>query len=404
MPVNLKKIPPLSWRPHPPRPVRWFGTLLCLLVIAAFISRLLEKVTGNDHFWVMTTAIPAVAWAIIALIRMMVYLLQNIYASAWDMHREECILQEVRRGRRALQVLAAEFITARPDNALSPLDALSTHHSQLCAQNSWTGEEGCYHTRLPVSEGSTPEILLASSFTVLLKALRPELAEFSSDQPVTVLLESTSSIPPLRVEEYWRQAWKEAGLMLPATYRKGCGLAFMDRWLDYNIRDNALLLVVALQIAPDLPDMTAEAVVALLLGNRLTQKTLTPRALLHRPEKSHPETLDEGAIQALDWVPLPENKLHHLWLAGLTNEQHGHVTALTGKSPLAALNPASDIDNLDCTLGNAGCAASWLAVAAAAQAAQLRDEAHMIISSEQGQNDIWSAVVAPCVTQQENVT
>ncbi|MDK9355127.1 hypothetical protein QQF54_00210 [Lelliottia sp. V106_10] len=400
MPVTLKKIPPLSWRPAPPKSVRWFGTLLCLLVIGAFISRLLEKITGNDHFWVITTAIPAGGWAIVAFIRLTVYLLQDIYASAWDRRREECILQEVRRGRRALQVLATEFITARPDNALSPLDALGSHHSQLCAQNSWSGEEGCYHTRLPVSEGTTPERLLASSFAVLLKALQPELAAFSSDQPVTVLLESTSSMPPLRVEEYWRQAWKEAGLSLPATYSKGCGLAFIDRWLDYNIRDNALLLVVALQIAPDSPDMTAEAVVALLLGNRLTQKTLIPRALLHRPEKSHPETLDEGAMQALDWVPLPENKLHHLWLAGLTNEQHGHVAALTGKSPLAALNPASDIDNLDRTLGHAGCAAPWLAIAAAAQSAQLSDEAHMIISSEQGQSDIWSVVVAPGVTQQ----
>lgn len=214
--------------------------------MGAFISRLLEKITGNDHFWVITTAIPAGGWAIVAFIRLTVYLLQDIYASAWDMHREECILQEVRRGRRALQVLAVEFITARPDNALSPLDALSTHHSQLCAQNSWSGEEGCYHTRLPVSEGTTPEILLTSSFSVVLKALQPILAAFSPDKPVTVLLESTSSIPPLLVEDYWRQAWREAGLPLPATYSRGRGLAFIDRWLDHNIRDNALLLVVAL--------------------------------------------------------------------------------------------------------------------------------------------------------------
>ncbi|MRS17516.1 hypothetical protein GJV06_21790 [Enterobacteriaceae bacterium RIT691] len=399
MAVNLNKIPPLSWRPQPPRPLRWFGTLLCLLVIGAFISRLLEKITGNDHFWVITTAIPTGVWAIVAFIRLTVYLLQDIYASAWDRRREECILQEIRRGRRALQVLATEFITARPDNTLSPLDALSPRHTQLCAQKSWSGEEGCYHTRRPVSEGTTPERLLSSSFAVLLKTLQPELAVFSSDQPVTVLLESTSSVPISQVDACWRSALKEAGLLQSATYSRGSGLAFIDHWLDHNIRDNALLLVVALQIAPDSPDMTAEAVVTLLVGNRLTQKTLTPRALLHRPEKSHPEALDGGAMQALDWVPLPENKQLHLWLAGLTNEQHRHVTALTGKSPLAALNPASDIHNLDRTLGHVGCAAPWLAIAAAAQAAQRSNEVQMIISSEQGQSDIWSVIVTPYVPQ-----
>lgn len=404
MPVNLKKIPSLSWRPQPPGVIRWLGTLLCLLVIGAFVSRLLEKITGNDHFWVLTTAVPAGVWAIIAFIRFIVYLLQDIQANAWDERREAWILQEVRRGRRALQVLATEFITARPDDELSPLDVLRSRDSQLCAQNNWAGEDGCYHTRLPVSEKMTPELLLASSFSVLLEELKPALAEFPPNQPITLVLESTSSVASSLVSEYWRQVWREVGILQPVAWSEGHGLAFIDHWLDHGIRDNALLLIVALQIAPDSPDNTAEAIVALLLGNRLTQKTLTPLALLHRPEKNPPETLVDGIAQSMDWVPLPENKLHHLWLAGLTNEQHGSVIALPGKSSLTAINPVSDIYNLDRSLGHAGCAAPWLAIAAAAQAAQLSGEAHMIISGEPEHDDIWSAVVAPCVTQQENVT
>ncbi|MEN3754840.1 hypothetical protein ABC733_25785 [Mangrovibacter sp. SLW1] len=38
--------------------------------------------------------------------------LKHVSANAWDKQREEVILQEVRRGRRSLQILAAECCTA----------------------------------------------------------------------------------------------------------------------------------------------------------------------------------------------------------------------------------------------------------------------------------------------------
>ncbi len=48
--------------------------------------------------------------------RLAIYLMQQIQANAWDSRREQVILQEVRRGRRALQILAAACSTAHdPD-------------------------------------------------------------------------------------------------------------------------------------------------------------------------------------------------------------------------------------------------------------------------------------------------
>ncbi len=72
----------------------------------------------------------------------------------------------------------------------------------------------------------------------------------------------------------WQQAWQESGIGQPTTLLSGHGLTVIDHWLDHRIKDSAVLLVVAVQIAPEQPEMTGEAVVGLLLANRLTQKYL----------------------------------------------------------------------------------------------------------------------------------
>lgn len=77
----------------------------------------------------------------------------------------------------------------------------------------------------------------------------------------------------------------------------------VDNWLDDRIREETVLLIIALQVDPDKPEGTGEAAVALLLGNRLTQHILTPQAVLQRVEESFTETLAENIAQALDWVP-----------------------------------------------------------------------------------------------------
>ncbi|STT03112.1 putative structural protein [Klebsiella pneumoniae] len=53
-------------------------------------------------------------------------------------------------------------------------------------------------------------------------------------------------------------------------------LSVIDRWLNERIKDKVMLLIVGLQIDPVVTNNTAEAAVALLLGNRLTQEALDP--------------------------------------------------------------------------------------------------------------------------------
>jgi hypothetical protein len=86
----------------------------------------------------------------------------------------------------------------------------------------------------------------------------------------------------------------KSNITLPVEYGEGSGLSVIDRWLNERIKDKAMLLIVGLQLKPAESDNTAEAGVALLLGNRLTQEALEPLALLHRPDAAPTGELRRG--------------------------------------------------------------------------------------------------------------
>lgn len=410
MPVKLTTIPGPSLRPSPPKPLRWLIVLLGLTAAGILLIRFLGKLLGNTEFWWFAIGIPVVIWLVLMCFRLATYLIQQIQANAWDRRREQVILQEVRRGRRALQILAAECSTAHDSDLqfTGIVDALLRNDNKIIPQTAWNRESSVRHSRLPVTEGLSLEAHLLTVFSALLENLADPLSLLPHDNAVAILLESSSSVPRSRVQALWQQAWQESDICQSTTLLSGHGLSVIDHWLDHRIKDNALLLVVAVQIAPEQPEMTGEAVVGLLLANRLTQKVQTPLALLHRPEctSSQQEDLQTGVLQAADWVPLPPDTLQHLWLARLSAESEGYRSAIgvQGKAPLARITPGSDVHNFNEFLGCPGCAAPWLAIAAAAQAIGHSPVPHMILSGEQGSDTVWSAVVSPYASRKENET
>lgn len=408
MPVNLNIIPSLAVRPSPPKTMRWLSALLFFIAVGWGVIRYSGWAAEGMEFWLFAAGLPSVVWLVLMVCRQGVYLLECIHASAWDERREEIILQETRRGRRALQILGVECFTAHSAMISAQFSASSQElfrgENKLSPQTTWQGHHHIRHSRLPTAPGQTSEDLLLDCFTEILKKIAPKISSLPPGNPVAILLEYSSTHSGEKIRDVWCFAWQKSAIQQPIEFVKGKGLEFVDDWLDYRIKDNAVLLVIALQIAPEQPEMTTETVVALLLANRLTQKTLPPQALLHRPEKSSARDMERGVLQAANWVPVLPDTLKHLWLTGLHGEGAQNSITLPGKAPFVAIDNVSVIHHPDMTLGHAGCAAPWLVIAAAAQAAQLNDEAHMIISSEQGQGDIWSAVVAPYVIQQENVT
>lgn len=408
MPVKLKNIPGLSLRPAPPKLLRWLTVLVCMVAIGILLMRLLGKYIGNDTFWWFAIGIPLGCWGIIVFFRMSVFGLCHIQANAYDRRREQYILKQVRRGRRALQILSTECITAHATDLLftTIAESLLRNINVLFPQMSWGDGDNIRHSRLPATEGTPVTSVITTVFTALLQRLSEPLSALPADNPVAILLESSSSLPEAEIKAIWLQVWQKCGMAQPTEFVNGRGLAAVDHWLDYRINENTVLLVVALQIAPEEPDMTAEAVVGLLLGNQLTQKALMPRALLHRPEASavNALALQDAVIQAADWVPLPPDVIEHLWLSGVDETSDSRTSAIVvqGKPPLTQISQDVGLHDFTRYLGHPGCVAPWLAIAAAAQIISDTPAPHMIISGEQDSDVVWSTVVSPHASRKEN--
>ncbi|NWA43010.1 hypothetical protein HX889_35710 [Pseudomonas reactans] len=410
MPVNLDTIPAPYLRPTPPKPLRWLAALVCLVATGILLMRLLGKLVGDATFWWFAMGIPVIFWLVLMGIRMAIYMMQQIQANAWDKRREQVILQEVQRGRRALQILAGTFSTAHIANAefTDCTEAMLRNQPMLTPQTSWKKESTVRHSKLPTSEDHEPHDRIAAAFAELLESFVNTFAFIRPDHPIAVLLESASSIPDAQVKEIWQKAWKKRAFPQPTHFVRGSGLRVIDNWLDNHIQDEDLLLVVALHIAPDITLFSAEAVVGLLLGNRLTQKDLLPLALLHRPELSEPddEMLRARALQAADWVPMSIDRVQHLWLTGISAKSDAYRAILKVKTalPFTGLEQQSDMHHIDSFLGDTALAAPWLAIAVAAKAMSYSPAPHFIFNGEQGSESVWSCAVSPNASHKENIT
>ncbi|QMV51519.1 hypothetical protein [Ewingella americana] len=410
MPVNLDTIPAPYLRPTPPKPLRWLAALVCLVATGILLMRLLGKLVGDATFWWFAMGIPVIFWLVLMGIRMAVYMIHQIKANAWDKRREQVILQEVRRGRRALQILAETFSTAHLANAefTDCTEAMLRNQQMLTAQTSWKKESTVRHSRLPTSEDHEPQDRIAAAFAELLESFVDTFAFIRPDHPIAVLLESASSIPDAQVKEIWQKAWKKRAFPQPTHFVRGSGLRVIDKWLDNHIQDEDLLLVVAVHIAPDVTLFSAEAVVGLLLGNRLTQKDLLPLALLHRPELSelNDEVLRTTALQAADWVPMSIDRVQHLWLTGISAKSDAYRAILKVKTalPFTGLEQQSDMHHIDSFLGDTALAAPWLAIAVAAKSMSYSPAPHFIFNGEQGSESVWSCAVSPNASHKENIT
>lgn len=404
MPVDLKSIPDVSIRMAPPKLARWIVVLIIMIGLSMVISRVL---TGKNNAWI-SVGIPALIVGGLLFILLVIYLVQQIFANARDREREKVIIQEVRRGRRALQILAAECCTAhsQTDNPFTPVASnLLQNENVFFPQRSWRGEENIRHSQLTRAMGIKAEQHLRMLFRKLIQKLAVPLSKLPADKPIMLLLESSSSIPDEKTHALWWQAWEQSNIKQNCSCLNGSGAQVIDTWLDHNIRSDALLLVIAWQYAPENTSLSAEAITAVLLGNRLTQDTLSPVAFLHRPE-SGGNTLEEmqySIAQSLDWVPVAADIPEHLWLSGVVAETDEYIALMKviDDSALKNIDQQNGMHNFNDFLGDPGEAALWLAVVAATQSMQQQPVHHLLIIREAQNGKVWNMVVFPVATAKE---
>jgi len=407
MPVNLKIIPPAAWRPNPIYFGYWFSALVVLVVVASIAGQAFDQQEEGTNFWILFPCTVMLIWFLVFFLRALFWLFQHNQADGWDRRRKETLLRETRRGRRALQILHVNVDLPLPEEPVqTPVTLLMEGPSILISQTGRGREDYCLHTFFPTpfigqesNDSLEPEQQDLMVFQARLKKLLADvataLASLSPKQTLTVLFEVDTSILPRRFIPAWHESLEEAGIVQPIEYVDGHGAQFIDKWLDNRINDKSLLLIIAAQVAPETRQGSTEAMVALLLGNRLTQDTIPPLAWLHRPERTEPQSLDEGITQAANWVPLEAGQIKHLWLSGLTLEETSAVIPVMAKPLLSGVPSPAARHNIDLIIGGAGYVSPWLAAAVAALAAQQTGSAQLAITADRDIGALWIQAITP---------
>ena len=405
MPVRLDQVPALAPRPVRPRAWLWLGVFPLLLFLLGVGGMFLFGTQAlREHpvsFWGLAFGVPLLGWCLLSFGRVLLYLGQQQVADGWDQAREEDLIQKLRRGRRVQQVLAVSLHTAlrEPEaSSATQLKALLDGVKALKAQPSRQDQSVLRHSRIAGDTAEAPELALHRVLTQMLADLAPTLTQVPDATPLALLLEVGSTLPENVWQRVWRQAWSESGIRQSTVPVEGDGLEALDQWLDHRIGDQALLLVVALQFMPQQPEGTAEVVVGLLFGNRLTQSALPSMAYLHRPEQERESTADAllyAAHQALDWVPLDAQSIEQTWRVGVDTQRDAALTSVLAGVSIPAKHGQGFYD-LDTQLGHPGKASPWLAIAAATQIIQCGAGPQFIFSGG-GCVDtgLWSTVLTP---------
>lgn len=402
MSYSLKNLPPKGERPSAPVKARWIIALIVLSVSGMIICYLAGVAPGALAFWIISFGGVFLFWIAALTCRLLILLLQHIAANSWDEQRERWILKETRKSRRALQILSVMSITGHPesDDVAPSLNALMVNPAILNTDRDRRGNEDVRHSRLPDDDTDIAALIYRIFFRLL---QLPGLQQLPANNPVSVLLNCTTSLTESQVRELWLEAWKECEYPHPVSFECGEGLAFVERWLDTRIQERNVLLVISLQVAPEVTADSGEAASALLLGNRMTQHILSPHALLHRPDSSLPDELEASMAQAASNVPLGKEEVSHLWLAGLKGDLY--QSALKGPAffPVEHIS-TSDVIHQDNAVGYAGSASSWVALASAALVAIRAQDPQMVIAASPTEDILWSTLITPVKEEQESMT
>lgn len=403
MPVRLDRVCALAPRPARPRVLLWLGQLPLLLVLGMGLTFMFGSQALGEQpidFWGLALGVPLLGWCALSFARVLIYMGQQRAADGWDEARQDDLNCRIRQGRRSQQVLGVSLYTAFREPGAQPaaqLDFLLNGNKSLKAQPSWLGGAPLRHSRLRSGAEKDAEIVLLRVLTHVLAELAQSLAHLPDDAPLALLLEIESGLSESLLRRVWQQAWREAGIRQSAEPVENNGLAAVDQWLDQRIGDQALLLVLALQFTPDQPEDTAEVVVGLLLGNRLTQSVLPPMAYLHRPEQerqANPDDLLCATRQALDWVPLQAQSIEQVWRVGIDAQRNATLAAVLAEVPLPAMHNQG-LCNLDDLLGHPGPASPWLAIAAATQTIGRGTGSQFIFSGGDIAAGLWCTVLTP---------
>nr|WP_139212095.1 hypothetical protein [Pluralibacter gergoviae] len=403
---SLKTLPPVSYRPARMHFVRWLYFFVFIMACCASLFFLGERYEaqsvlikylafGITGLWIIAFSVSLLKWTCL-----------NIIANGEDKAREEWILLQTRKSRRALQILFSDFITCHSTDLehAHALNELMNNNIVMISQTDRRGNTGVRHSQLPSLRTDTILKLVTDALIKLLSSTNETLSKLSDDTKIKILIQSSTSVTEEDITDVVKAFFTINNVKKSFEIMPGRGFDFIDSWFEDNIFEKSVLLVLALQIDPELSANSAEFAVAMIFGNRYTQEIVPPIALLHRPDVSAQSEITAGMMQAGDNVPLKDNVVEYVWLTNLTAEQYLIINTNIGQYPLQSIKPENIIipDN---SVGLTGPSSPWLTLAAAACAAEHSLTPQMIISGDtQASEILWSVSIMPFLSQPESIS
>jgi hypothetical protein len=383
MPVDLGALPDRVKVPDEQRAlVPWLIALVLILAAGAAASILTwpdGRSTQTPWFWMRAFGLPALLWL-------------SVY-SAWrfvNAHRRRNALEDNAAIDRKEQRLHDD--ASVPFTVIGQSWRLSSWDDKQRAEDAMKNREstdwvGFVIPDRPFFPGNHADEVLRHAALLewlLVEMVSPLAHEIKDGRKTAIWLRLDSLLPTDDTRAVISRAWATLGLLHPEKVQllEMMSLYAIDGWLD-ECRRQPRHLAIAVQlrgaISGGLQTGQAEAAAALLL-QRMSADSADSESVVfaHRPAKASIESFDEGVANALRWGNGDSDPISAVWNAGLSEP-----LAKAFKSMKLPMNNAATVE-LTRTVGDAGIAASWLALALAAERAGAGAGAQLIMDQQDG--------------------
>lgn len=218
---------------------------------------------------------------------------------------------------------------------------------------------------------------------LLVELLRPLVHELK-DSRTAVWLCLDSMLSDELAKAAIARAWAALGLGRPekVQLREAMTLYAIDGWLDgrtFYCRHLAIAVQLRSAISGELRAGQAEAGAAVLLGGvQAGARDSTALVCAHRPARCRIESLDKGIANALRWGHSADGSIETTWNSGLDEPLAKAFRSLG--TPVSGV-PAIELAQ---TVGDAGVATPWLALALAAAKTRASGGAQLILNQQGG--------------------
>ncbi|MGF6373313.1 hypothetical protein OKW40_006129 [Paraburkholderia sp. RAU6.4a] len=220
---------------------------------------------------------------------------------------------------------------------------------------------------------------------LLVELIRPLMAPLKAAHGLTVWLCLDSDLTADVAKTVITRAWATLGLRYAEKVQllEPMSLYSLDAWFDMGAR-NARHLAIAVQlrgaISGGIQAGQAEAGAAVLLtGTSAESPDSGVPVRVHRPSRGTAGSLDEVVANALRWGHCAEGGIDTVWNPGLVEPLAAALRSLDG-----SVNEAPAVE-LVRTIGDAGVATPWLALALAAANAQESVSPQLILDQQGGE-------------------